>query len=69
MGLSEEVAVRMKKLLYFMSWPFGLMALGWGMGIVVNLFEGNFHKIPEGIGYTVLFGFIFAILWRASDVE
>jgi hypothetical protein len=45
------------------------MTLGWGFGAVINLLEGNFHKIPEGIGYTVLFGFIFTILFQASHRE
>ena len=66
-GYNEEVAISMKKFMYFSSWPFGLMALGWGMGTVINLIEGNFDKIPEGIGYTVLFGFIFTILFQASE--
>jgi hypothetical protein len=57
----------MKKLMYILSWPFALMATGWGAGVCINLLEGNFEKIPEGIGYTVIFGIAFSILYYASN--
>lgn len=43
------------------------MAIGWGYGVLINLMEGNFAKIPEGVGYTVIYAGVSFALQHLSD--
>lgn len=57
----------MKKLFYVLAFPPALMAIGWGYGVLINLMEGNFAKIPEGVGYTVIYAGVSFALQHLSD--
>lgn len=57
----------MSKLLHVLAFLPALMAIGWAYGVFINLFEGSFEKIPEGVGYTVIFAGVSYALQHLSD--